>query len=73
MSQTPLSSLVEIAYNEIQRSPKYESGYALKFARIKRIREDRSPEDIDTYARLGKSYQKQFEKKGVLDTGEDET
>lgn len=71
MSQTLLSSLVEVAYNEIQRSPKYESGYALRFARIN-IREDRSPDDIDTYARLEESYQKQFEKKGVLDTGEDE-
>lgn len=66
MSQTPLSSLAEIAYNEIQRSPKYESGYALRFARIKRIREDRSPDDIDTYARLEELYEKQFEKKGVL-------
>jgi DNA ligase-1 len=64
--------VVEVAYNEIQRSPKYESGYALRFARIKRIREDRSPEDIDTYSRLEELYQKQFEKKGVLDTGEDE-
>ncbi len=58
--------VVEVAYNEIQRSPKYESGYALRFARIKRIREDRSPDDIDTYARLEDLYDKQFEKKGVL-------
>lgn len=59
--------VVEVAYNEIQRSPKYESGYALRFARIKRIREDRSPQDIDTYITLEKLYQKQFEKKGVLE------
>ncbi len=58
--------VVEVAYNEIQRSPKYESGYALRFARIKRIREDRAPDDIDTYARLEELYDKQFEKKGVL-------
>lgn len=66
MSQTPLSSLVEVAYNEIQRSPKYESGYALRFARIKRIRGDKSPDDIDTYARLEDLFEKQFERKGVL-------
>jgi DNA ligase-1 len=63
--------VVEVAYNEIQRSPKYESGYALRFARIKRIREDRSPNDIDTYSRLEELYQKQFEKKGILEKGED--
>jgi DNA ligase-1 len=59
--------VVEVAYNEIQSSPKYESGYALRFARIKRIREDKSPNDIDTYSRLEELYQKQFEKKGVLE------
>jgi DNA ligase-1 len=59
--------VVEVAYNEIQRSPRYESGYALRFARIKRIREDKSPTDIDTYSTLEELYQKQFEKKGVLE------
>ena len=59
--------VVEVAYNEIQRSPRYESGYALRFARIKRIREDKSAMDIDTYATLEELYQKQFEKKGVLE------
>jgi DNA ligase-1 len=60
-------TVVEVAYNEIQSSPKYESGYALRFARIKRIREDKSPNDVDTYSRLEELYQKQFEKKGVLE------
>jgi DNA ligase-1 len=58
--------VVEVAYNEIQRSPKYESGYALRFARVKRIREDKTPNDVDTYARLEELFEKQFEKKGVL-------
>ncbi len=60
--------VVEVAYNEIQKSPRYKSGYALRFARIKRIREDKSPQDIDTYSTLQELYQKQFEKKGVLDS-----
>lgn len=58
--------VVEIAYNEIQKSSKYESGFALRFARIKRIREDKSAQEVDTFAMVEELYQKQFEKKGVL-------
>jgi len=56
--------VVEVAYNEIQRSPHYPSGFALRFARIVRIREDKGPDDVDTYARLKDLYAKQFERKG---------
>ena len=56
--------VVEVAYNEIQRSPHYPSGFALRFARITRIRDDKGPEDVDTYARLKELYAKQFERKG---------
>ena len=56
--------IVEVAYNEIQHSPHYPSGFALRFARIVRIREDKGPEDADTYARLKELYSKQFERKG---------
>ena len=55
--------VVEVAYNEIQRSPKYPSGYALRFARIIRIRNDKRPEEADTIQRIGELYLKQFEKK----------
>ena len=34
--------VVEVEYNEIQRSPTYPSGFALRFARIARIREDKA-------------------------------
>ena len=40
--------VVEVAFEDIQRSNKYESGYALRFARILRIRDDKLPNDIDT-------------------------
>jgi len=40
------------------------SGFALRFARITRIRDDKGPEDVDTYARLKDLYAKQFERKG---------
>ncbi len=56
--------VVEVAYNEIQRSPHYESGFALRFARITRIRDDKGPGDADTYARLKALYARQFERKG---------
>ncbi len=56
--------VVEVAYNEIQRSPHYPSGFALRFARIARIRDDKGPDDADTYARLKELYEKQFERKG---------
>ena len=55
--------VVEVAYNEIQRSPKYRSGMALRFARITRIRDDKSPEEADTIQRVRRIYEKQFEKK----------
>ncbi len=56
--------VVEVAYNEIQRSPHYPSGFALRFARIARIRDDKGPQDADTYDRLKELYEKQFERKG---------
>jgi len=59
--------VVEIAYNEIQRSPHYESGFALRFARIARVRDDKGPGDADTYGRLKQLYAKQFERKGAYE------
>lgn len=55
--------VVEVAYNEIQKSPKYECGMALRFARIIRIRDDKTPEEADTIQKVQGIYQKQFEKK----------
>ena len=55
--------VVEVAYNEIQKSPKYKCGMALRFARITRIREDKNPEEADTIQKVRGIYEKQFEKK----------
>ncbi|MEM7825697.1 MAG: ATP-dependent DNA ligase, partial [Candidatus Aenigmatarchaeota archaeon] len=44
--------VVEVAFQEIQKSPNYSSGYALRFPRLVRIREDKGPEETDTIERL---------------------
>ncbi len=56
--------VVEVAYNEIQQSPKYKCGMALRFARISRIRDDKNPEDADTMEKVREIYERQFAKKG---------
>ncbi len=56
--------VVEVAYNEIQKSPKYQSEMALRFARISRIRDDKDPEDADTIEKVRKIFESQFAKKG---------
>ncbi len=40
--------VVEIAFNELQASRQYPGGMALRFARVKRYREDKRPADADT-------------------------
>jgi DNA ligase-1 len=58
--------VVEVAFNEIQKSPHYKSGYALRFARVKRIRTDKSADEADTHQRVHELYEKQFEHKDRL-------
>ena len=52
--------VVEVAYNEIQRSPQYSSGFALRFARITRIRDDKNVEQTTTLTELQSLYERQF-------------
>ena len=46
--------VVEIAFNEIQVSPRYPSGLALRFARVKRYRTDKSAAEADTFLTVQK-------------------
>ena len=52
--------VVEVAYNEIQHSPQYSSKFALRFARIKRIRDDKNVDQITTLTELQNLYDRQF-------------
>ena len=56
--------VVEVVFNEIQASPQYDSGLALRFARISRLREDKGPADADTLQTLRTLFEKQFAQKG---------
>jgi DNA ligase-1 len=40
--------VAEIALDGVQASPRYPGGVALRFARLKRYREDKDPADADT-------------------------
>jgi len=58
--------VVEVAFNEIQRSHRYKSSFALRFARITRIRDDKTPEDVDTIEKVKSLYDRQFLYKSKL-------
>jgi DNA ligase-1 len=49
--------VMEIAFDQIQRSARHASGYALRFPRIKNLRWDKRPEDADRVERVEEIYQ----------------
>jgi DNA ligase-1 len=53
----PPRVVLEIACDQIQRSERHASGYALRFPRIKRIRWDKRPEDADRLTRVAEIYE----------------
>jgi DNA ligase-1 len=65
--------VVEVEYNEIQRSPTYRSGLALRFARIARVRDDKAAGQATTLGELRDLYERQFETKGRAPSGGDDS
>ncbi len=51
--------VVEVAFNDIQASPQYPGGLALRFARVKRYREDKQAAQADNIATVRALYQAQ--------------
>lgn len=51
--------VIEVDYEEIQKSPTYASGYALRFPRFIRLREERSPDEITAADDVKELYESQ--------------
>ncbi|MFW5956439.1 MAG: ATP-dependent DNA ligase [Halorhabdus sp.] len=51
--------VLEVAYEEIQASPEYDSGYALRFPRFEKRRPELAPTDADTVERVERLYEEQ--------------
>jgi ATP-dependent DNA ligase I len=51
--------VLEVAFNNVMKSDRHESGYALRFPRIVRLRPDKSPEEADTIERVEEIYRRQ--------------
>lgn len=49
--------VLEVAFDGVQKSPRHKSGYALRFPRILRWREDKKPEDCDDLDRVKELYE----------------
>ena len=51
--------VLEVAFNNMMRSTRHESGYALRFPRIVRLRRDKLPEDADSIERVKEIYDRE--------------
>jgi DNA ligase-1 len=51
--------VVEVAFNNMMKSGRHNSGYALRFPRIVRLRPDKVPEEADTLATVKEIYERQ--------------
>jgi DNA ligase-1 len=51
--------VLEVAFNNMMQSDRHESGYALRFPRIVRLRPDKSAEEADTIERAREIYERQ--------------
>ena len=49
--------IIEVAYEEIQKSPTYSSGFALRFPRVVRLRNDLGVDGVDNLIRVKKFFE----------------
>src|SRR5689334_23715425 len=62
--------VLEVAFDSIQHSGRHLSGYALRFPRIVRIRDDKPVEEIDTLERVAELYERYFGEKSTTPLSE---
>jgi DNA ligase 1 len=60
MVQVEPKLVAEIAFNDIQASPRYPASLALRFARVKRYRPDKTPKDADTIETVRTLYEQRY-------------
>lgn len=65
--------ILEVAFNNIMRSDRHASGFALRFPRIVRIRDDKPLSEIDTVERVEEVYQAQVDKPADVASADAET
>lgn len=56
------SVVLEVTFQEIQKTDEYTSGYALRVPKVVRFREDKKVEEIDDVNKLAKLYELQYER-----------
>jgi len=57
--------VVEVAFNDLQASPQYPGGLALRFARVKGYRTDKQAEQADTIETVRQFYAQQVAHAGA--------
>ena len=62
--------VLEVAFDSIQHSGRHASGYALRFPRIVRIRDDKPVDEIDTLERVAGLYDRYFGEKSEVPLSE---
>ncbi|MDD4877760.1 MAG: ATP-dependent DNA ligase [Candidatus Nanoarchaeia archaeon] len=55
--------VVEVLYQEIQKSPSYTSGYALRFPRVVRMRDEKGADDANSLSDVERLYYHQLSRK----------
>ena len=58
--------VIEVAFDVVARSELHESGFALRFPRIVRIRDDKPPEEIDTIERVREIYDRMLARESPM-------
>ncbi len=61
--------VLEVAFDIIQPSTLHESGFALRFPRIVRLRNDKPAEEIDGIARVEEIYREMLAREGLSGVG----